>query len=174
MALYIVLGLTIGGAVGYGWSRLVRCQGGSCPMTDTWPIAVLIGAGLGLYVALQFNSDRIVKAETGSMAQLIESEGDFEAKVLQADKPVLVDFYADWCSPCKFLAPVVEELAGEVGDKADVYKVDVDKLQSVAGKYQIQSIPTVIVFSNGEIASSFVGVRAKEDYLAAINEASGG
>ncbi|MBN1346374.1 MAG: thioredoxin [Phycisphaerae bacterium] len=108
------------------------------------------------------------------MAQVIQTDTDFESKVLQAGKPVLVDFYADWCQPCKYLSPVIEELAGELGDRADVYKVDVDKLQGVAAKYGIQSIPTVIVFNGGQPASTFVGVRGKEDYVAAVNEAAGG
>lgn len=108
------------------------------------------------------------------MAGLITTDADFERKVLQADKPVLVDFYADWCGPCKFLAPVIGELADELGDKADVYKVDVDKLQNLAAKFSIQSIPTVIVFSGGQAANTFIGVRGKEEYLAAVNEAAGG
>ncbi len=108
------------------------------------------------------------------MAEMITSDADFESKVLQADKPVLVDFYADWCGPCKFVAPVIEELATELSGKADVYKVDVDKLQSLAAKFGIQSIPTVIVFNNGQAATTFVGVRGKEEYLAAVNEAIGG
>jgi len=102
------------------------------------------------------------------MAELITTDSDFETKVLRADKPVLVDFYADWCGPCKFLAPVVEEMAKDLAGKAGVYKVDVDQLQSLAARYGIQSIPTVIIFHNGQPAKQFVGVRGKEEYLSAV------
>ncbi len=173
----LLIGLAAGGMAGYGWSAFVRCQGGSCPMTNRWQVAVLIGAAFGVYVALQFTTQAapLTKSNTenGSMAQTIDSEGDFESKVLQADKPVLVDFYADWCAPCKALGPVIEDLAGEMSGKADVYKVDVDKLQGVAGKFGIQSIPTVIVFKDGQAVSTFVGVRGKEDYVEAIDKAAG-
>ena len=194
----ILFGLAAGGALGYGWSRLVRCQGGECAVGNRWQLAVVFGAALGLYVAVQWHTANQAMCavhgpaeapseavtESGNrrqhryggkfMAELISTEADFETKVLQADKPVLVDFYADWCGPCKFLAPVVEEVATEMAGKADVYKVDVDKLQGLAAKYGIQSIPTVIVFSGGEAANAFVGVRGKEEYLAAINQAAGG
>ncbi len=107
------------------------------------------------------------------MPELIETEADFESKVINAAKPVLVDFYADWCAPCKALAPVIEELAGELSGKVDVYKVDVDKIQSVAAKYGIQSIPTVILFKGGEPSSTFVGLRSKEEYLSAASQVAG-
>ena len=117
------------------------------------------------------------------MSEKLTTE-EFKAKVFnwedgaewkfEGDIPEMVDFYADWCGPCKFVAPVIEELATELTGKADVYKVDVDKLQSLAAKFGIQSIPTVIVFNNGQAATTFVGVRGKEEYLAAVNEAIGG
>ncbi len=102
------------------------------------------------------------------MAEQISSDVDFETKVLGAKTPVLVDFYADWCGPCKFLAPVIEDIAKELTGKAAVYKINVDELQSLAAKYGIQSIPTVILFNGGEPAKQFVGVRGKEEYLSAV------
>lgn len=86
---------------------------------------------------------------------------DFDKEVLQSDVPVLVDFWATWCMPCKMLAPVIEELAAEAkGYK--VGKVDVDQEPELARKYRVMSIPTVLVFKNGEVAASSVGVQSKE------------
>lgn len=86
---------------------------------------------------------------------------DFDKEVLQSDVPVLVDFWATWCMPCKMLAPVIDELAAEAkGYK--VGKVDVDQEPELARKYRVMSIPTVLVFKNGEVAASSVGVQSKE------------
>lgn len=73
------------------------------------------------------------------------------SEMINGDQPVLVDFYADWCGPCKMMAPVLEELSGEIKGKAKILKVDVDKNPKVSVKYGIQSIPTIILFKNGQI-----------------------
>lgn len=86
---------------------------------------------------------------------------DFDKEVLQSEVPVLVDFWATWCMPCKMLAPVIEELAAEAKDYK-VGKVDVDQEPELARKYRVMSIPTVLVFKNGEVAASSVGVQSKE------------
>ena len=75
---------------------------------------------------------------------------NFEAEVLKSDKPVLVDFYADWCGPCKMQGPILEELKNKVGDAANIVKVDVDRNPDISAKYQIRSVPTIIIFKNGE------------------------
>ena len=92
------------------------------------------------------------------------SGSDFEAKVLRSDLPVLVDFWADWCGPCKMLSPVVSEIAEEArGFK--VYAVNVDEEPELASRYGIRSIPSLLVFKNGEIAKQSVGVIPKEQIL---------
>jgi thioredoxin 1 len=96
------------------------------------------------------------------------SDQDFEQKVLKADRPVLVDFWAAWCGPCRALGPVIESLAGQYAGKAVVGKVDVDANQQVAMKYGIRSIPTVILFDKGRIVETFVGVRARGDYESSL------
>lgn len=84
---------------------------------------------------------------------------NFQEEVISADKLVLVDLYATWCTPCKALAPVLEELADKYADKIKVVKVNVDEEESIAAKFGIASIPTVIFFKNGQTAASLVGLR---------------
>ena len=88
---------------------------------------------------------------------------NFQEEVISADKLVLVDLYAAWCAPCKALAPVLEELADKYADKIKVVKVNVDEEESIAAKFGIASIPTVIFFKNGQTAASFVGLRSASE-----------
>jgi len=91
------------------------------------------------------------------------AKGDFEQKVLKADKPVLVDFYAPWCGPCQMMSPVIEELAKEFADKAYVYKVNIDEEHDLANEFQVMSIPTMFVFRDGKISKQFNAVTEKDD-----------
>ena len=104
------------------------------------------------------------------MSDIIVTDKDFEEKVLKSNKPVLVDFWADWCGPCKMLAPIIEEVAKENDGKVVVAKLDVDANQQMAQKYNILSIPTVILFDKGQPLNQFVGVQPKEKYQEEINK----
>jgi len=102
------------------------------------------------------------------MAALHITKENFEKEVLKSDKPVLVDFWASWCGPCKMLLSVIEELAGEV-TKGKVCKINVDEQPELADKFNIMSIPTLVVVKDGKVVSSSVGVKSKAGILEMLN-----
>ena len=103
------------------------------------------------------------------MAVVTITNENFEEEVLKCELPVLIDFWADWCGPCKMMAPVIDELAEELDGKIKVGKVNVDEEAALALKYQIMSIPTLIVMKNGVFEGKNVGVQTKEEVLKLLN-----
>lgn len=98
------------------------------------------------------------------------TDGNFEADVVQSDLPVLVDFWAEWCQPCKMLTPTIEELATEYKGKVKIGKVDTDSNREVSIKYGVSAIPTIMLFQGGEVVKKFVGLTSKDQFAAALNE----
>jgi thioredoxin 1 len=98
------------------------------------------------------------------------TDATFADEVLQADGPVLVDFWAEWCGPCKMVSPVLDEIAGEYPDKITVAKVNIDENPSIARDYQIMSIPTMSVFQKGQVVKSIVGARPKAAILKELSD----
>jgi thioredoxin 1 len=90
------------------------------------------------------------------------SDASFESDVLKSVEPVVVDFWAEWCGPCRMIAPALEEISGQVGDKVKIVKLNVDENPNTAAKYGIMSIPTLLMFKNGEISSRQVGAAPKQ------------
>ena len=108
------------------------------------------------------------------MADITElTEDNFDAEVLQSSQPVLVDFWAPWCGPCQKIAPLVEQLAAENAGTARFGKVNVDSNQNLAASYGVSSIPTLIVFKDGQVARSFVGLQPKARLQEALDDAAG-
>lgn len=97
------------------------------------------------------------------------TDANFEQEVLQSNIPVLIDFWAVWCGPCRLIAPVVEELAGEYAGKVKIAKLDVDNNQGVADKYGIRSIPTLLLFDKGSVVDRMVGVAPKSAIVEKLN-----
>ena len=93
------------------------------------------------------------------------SSENFEEEVLKSEKTVLIDFYADWCGPCKMMSPIIDSIAEEVGDAAKVGKINVDENQELAEKYEVMSIPTILIIKDGEEVKRFVGVTDKSVIL---------
>jgi thioredoxin 1 len=99
------------------------------------------------------------------------SDQEWDTQVLKSDKPVLVDFWAPWCGPCRMVAPIVEELAGEYEGKVTFYKLNTDDNVQTASKYGIRSIPTIMVFKNGEPVDQVIGFRPKSDLKRSLEKA---
>ena len=102
------------------------------------------------------------------MAMLFTTE-NYDAEVLKSDKPVLVDFYADWCGPCKMMGPVIEKIAGEYEGKAKVGKLNIDNDEEIAARYGIMTIPTILVIKDGVETAKFVGVTNAAELTKAID-----
>ena len=102
------------------------------------------------------------------MATIKVTEENFKTEVADSALPVLVDFWADWCGPCKMIAPILEEVSNDLAGKLKVAKVNVDDCQGLAGKFNIMSIPTMIIFKNGEAVQQIVGAMSKDQLLGKI------
>ena len=93
------------------------------------------------------------------------TEENFEEEVINETKPVIVDFYADWCGPCKMMSPIIDNIAEELGDMVKVGKVNTDENLDLATKFNVMSIPTIMIFKNGNIAKTFIGVTDKNEII---------
>ncbi|MEW2356107.1 thioredoxin [Spirillospora sp. NPDC029432] len=98
------------------------------------------------------------------------TDADFKAEVLESDKPVLVDFWAEWCGPCRMVAPILEEISKEHGDKLEIVKLNIDENPKVPAEYQILGIPTLNVYKNGEVVKQIQGVKPKAALLRELGE----
>jgi thioredoxin 1 len=115
----------------------------------------------------------MMKKETAKGKIMHLNDGEFETEVLKSEVPVLVDFYADWCGPCHAIAPTIEALSNEFVGKVKFVKVDVDANQKIASRYEIMSIPTIMLFENGKLEDSIVGAYPANVYRQHIERALG-
>ena len=104
------------------------------------------------------------------MADLNFTDADFKTEVLESKMPVVVDFWAPWCAPCRIVDPVIEELSKEYEGKVKVGKLNVDENAQIAGQYGVMSIPSILFFKNGQVAKTMIGAQGKENYKKGIEE----
>lgn len=104
------------------------------------------------------------------MADVVFTDQNFQEQVISSKTPVIVDFWAPWCGPCRMVSPIIEELAKEYAGKAAIGKMNVDENQQTAGRFGVMSIPTVMIFKNGQPVKSMVGAQGKDSYKKAIEE----
>jgi thioredoxin 1 len=152
LALKLLLGAGLGALLGY----YGQCSSGTCPLTANWKRGALYGAALGLLFHFaaggggSYQHPKHVKAIAAA---------DYEAEVTRAGKPVVVDFFATWCGPCKTLAPRLDQLAAEFGDRIKFVSVNLDQAQELARQLNVQGVPTLFfVGADGQIAETSVGL----------------
>lgn len=92
------------------------------------------------------------------------TDQDFQTDVMESDKPVIIDFWAEWCAPCRQIAPIIKELAAEHGEQVKIVKMDIDSSPGTPGRYGVRAIPTVLAFKNGEVVQQLQGARPKRDF----------
>ena len=105
------------------------------------------------------------------MADVVEiSDQTFEAQVLQSDKPTIIDFWAEWCAPCRAIAPIIKDLADQYGDQVVIAKMDIDANPGTPGQYGVRAIPTVLAFQGGQVVEQLQGARPKADFEAMVKK----
>ncbi|MGO8838471.1 MAG: thioredoxin [Limisphaerales bacterium] len=154
----LMISVLIGGGLGAALGQFGKCSSGTCPLTSTWWRGAVYGALLGgLFYYVSGGSSPAAMNKSTANVKLI-TEGQFDAEVIQSPSPVVADFYATWCGPCKRLSPMLDELAGTLTDKIKFVKINVDEAPRLAQRFNIQGIPTLLFFKHGKIVDSLVGL----------------
>lgn len=167
----LMVPVLVGGVLGAALGYFGQCSSGTCPLTSTWWRGSLYGAAMGLVFFLMMGNSRST-AMNESSANVTKIAADkFEKEVMQSSQPVLVDFYATWCGPCKALAPIVEELASQFTGKIKFFKINVDEAQSLSQRFDIQGVPTLLLVKNGKVIDTLVGMTSASVLKARLQSA---
>jgi len=171
MLLYLALGGAVGATVGY----FGKCASGTCVLAANWRRGALMGAAIGFmtYLASGTGNAAAMNESTANVKRI--GQAAFENDVLQSTTPVLVDFYATWCGPCRILSPTVDKVAGQLHGKIKFFKVNVDEAPALAQRFEIDGIPALLIFKDGKVADRMVGVQSEamlKNHLSAVESSS--
>ena len=172
MFVQLAIGVLIGGSLGAMLGYFGKCTTGTCPLTANPYRGAFIGSLMGGLLAFSGAASR-PRDESGHAAVQIDTAADFERQVLQAEQPVLMDFYSDSCPPCRKLAPTIETLAEEYKGRAVVCKVNVEQVPDLARQYGIQGIPAVLFFSGGKEVQRLVRLKPRDTYTDVLDKLIG-
>jgi len=153
--------LLAGGGIGTALGYYGKCSSGACPLTSTWWRGAIYGAVLGGLFYFISGSNPAFMNKSSANVKLIK-EGEFDAEVVRSPLPVVVDFYATWCGPCKRLSPMLDELAGPLTNKIKFVKINVDEAPNLSQRFGIQAIPTLLFFKNGNVADKLIGLPSED------------
>jgi thioredoxin 1 len=169
----LILSALIGGAVGAALGWFGKCSTGTCHLTANWRRGAIYGAALGcLFYFISGGSSPASMNESTTNVKLIK-EGEFDAEVVQSPFPVVADFYATWCGPCKILSPRLDKLAGSFTNEIKFVKINVDEAPNLYRRSNIQGIPTLLFFRNGKVVDSIMGLPALDDLRACLEALAG-
>ncbi len=158
----LVVMVAIGAGIGAGLGYFGKCTSGACPLTATWWRGAMFGGLLGAIVySTSAGSGSATMTESSRNVMPI-AESQFTGEVEKATSPVVVDFYATWCGPCRMLSPRLDKLAGEFAGKIKFVKVNVDEAQELAGRFRVESIPTLLFIKNGKVEERVTGLVTQE------------
>ncbi len=160
---YVLIGGAIGGIAGY----FGKCSSGSCPFTSTWRRGAFFGVMIGMAFWLTSGRASGPIDESGKNVKRI-TEKEFEAEVSKSALPVVMDFYATWCGPCKTLSPILDNLAGPLTNQVKFVKINVDEAPALAQRYHVEGIPMLLFFKNGKVVDSSVGLISREELAARL------
>jgi thioredoxin 1 len=161
--------IAVGAGIGAALGHFGKCSSGGCALTATWWRGAMFGALLGavVYSTSAQGGSGAINESSQNVTRIAETQ--FAGEVEKATGPVVVDFYATWCGPCKMLSPRLDKLAGEFSGKIKFVKVNVDEAQELAGRFRVEGIPTLLFVKNGKVEDRVTGLLPEDALKARLN-----